>query len=126
MNRLTRALAAVIPALLLVAACGGGSGGDNGLKDKSAADILAASKAAFSSAKSVHVVGAMTKGSDAFEIDMRVTSGAESTGTVTISGSKIEIIRIGDSLYMKAPGDFYTKNGAPSVAAQLLTGKYLK
>ncbi|MDX6287810.1 MAG: hypothetical protein QOG53_3295 [Frankiales bacterium] len=130
MNRVMRALVSGVVAgtVALTAACGGGddSGADNGVANLTATEILARAKAALESAPSVHLKGVRKAGSDTYEIDLRIAQDSTAAGSITIKGDRVEIIRIGETFYVKAPAEFYTKSGAPAVAAQLLTGKYLK
>ena len=145
--RPTRVLLAVSAAALLAAACGddstSGSGAPadsraaapsssaapsaaaDGISALSATEILNRSQAAFKQADSVRLTGSGSSGSSKFGIDMRYSSDGKAIGTVTNSGQKIELRRIGQTVYLKADQAFWTST-AGAEAAKILTGKYLK
>ncbi len=45
---------------------------------------------------------------------------------MTIRGSKVDVIRAGNTAYIRAGADFYKQVGAGSAAGRLLAGKWLK
>ena len=117
------------PAVLLLvtgtlAACGGGSS-SNGVADKTPTQILTEAKQAARDAGSVHVSGSITDQGTTIGVDLHIgkTAGA---GSITLHGSKIDLVRAGDTVYIRAPASFYTSLGAGAAAGQLLDGKWLK
>jgi hypothetical protein len=94
----------LVAALAAVAGCGGSS--SNGIASKSAAEILSASKAAALAASSVH----LHTTSGEVVLDMKLASGGAS-GQLTLSGAKLEMIRIGSAFYLKAPTALYQRIG---------------
>jgi hypothetical protein len=115
---------------VLVAGCGGGSAASgqappasasatNGLEKLTAQQVLTKTKAAIDAASSVHVKG--TSGG----VSLDLTVGRSSaTGSITIEGSKIEILAVDGAAYMKADKAFWAKL-SPS-AATVLADKYVK
>jgi hypothetical protein len=122
MGRRLLILPAVAVALLL-AGCGGSS--SNGEAEKSASQILADAKRAAIEAGSVKVRGTIEDQGTAIALDLLVGTDGGS-GTMTIQGSKIDIIRIGNVVYLRAGADFYRQVGAGKGAGQLLDGRWLK
>jgi hypothetical protein len=121
-----RRLLVVTPLVLLAvlaAGCGGGSS-SNGVAAKSASQILADAKAAARKASSVHYHGSITESGTPLAVDIRISGSAGGTGSMTIQGSKVEVIRVGDKAYLKGSQAFYTQV-AGAAAAALLKGKWL-
>lgn len=140
--RPTRVLMAVSAAALVATACGddttepgaapsqagtssSAAAGDD-LSALPAAEILTRAKAAIQGAKSVHLTGGGTSGSDSFEIDMRYGAEGAATGTVSSGGQTIELRRDGETIYLKAPAAFWQSSGAGAEAAKLFGDKFLK
>jgi hypothetical protein len=135
-----RLLAAVPAAFVLLAAgCGedttagrgslaptssGSSAAGQGVAALSADEILKKATAALQAAGSVRIKGEGGTGSERFAIDLRY-AGANSTGTLGVSGQTIELRKLGQTVYLKGSREFWTSNGGEA-AAQLLTGKWLK
>jgi hypothetical protein len=116
-------LALLLPAVAL-AGCGGGSG-SNGEASKSAPAILADARQAALSADSVRVSGTIHDAGQTIGLDLSITKG-DGGGTMTIQGSKVDVVRIGNTAYIRAGADFYRKVGAGAAAGGLLAGKWLK
>jgi hypothetical protein len=108
----------------LLAGCGGGSSG-NGEASKSASQILADSKAAAKDASSVHVHGTIVSDGRPLKIDLRIDGSKGGKGTLTINGSNVDLVRIGDTAYIRGSEAFYRQVAGPAAAA-LLKGKWLK
>ena len=112
--------------LMLLAGCGGGGGTkSNGEAGKSAAEIVADAKAAATKASSVHFFGSIVENGTPLKVDIRIDGTKGGTGSMTVQGANVEIIRVGDVAYMKGSTEFYAKV-AGAAAAQLLKGKWLK
>jgi hypothetical protein len=111
-------------AAVLQAGCGG-SGSGSSEASKSASAILADARQAARTAGSVRVAGTIHDSGQTIGLDLRITPKGGG-GTMTIQGSKVDIIRSGASVYIRAPASFYEKVGAGKAAGQLLDGKWLK
>ena len=117
------ALAAAI--VLAIAGCGGSSSSGNGLESKSAQQILEATKAAASTASSVHIQGSIVTGGKPIALDMELLRGKGGKGTISQEGFTIQLIQTGGAVYINGSADFY-KHVSGSAAAALLQGKWLK
>src|SRR3954465_8639981 len=111
--------------MAFVAGCGGGSGSGNGEEDKTAGRILGDARAAATGAGSVHVTGTILDSGTRLKLDLRAGD-RPGSGPITFRGSPIRVVRIGKTLYIRAPKSFYTATGAGSATAALLAGKWLK
>lgn len=99
----------------------------NGVDALAADEILTRTKAALSAAKSFRTKGEVTKDGETARIDFTF-SGKDLAGTVEKGGIKIEAIKLGDDLFLKAPDAFWTSfipQGKASALA-LIKGKYVK
>jgi hypothetical protein len=135
-----RYLVPVAVTAMLVAGCGStsttsGSGGpatttaapvENGVDKLSATEILAKAKAALPKAKSVHVSGSSSGDGEELRLDLRVNGTAGGQGTIVTGNNRIEVIRIGQTVYLKADGEALSGLAGNPEAAKLLAGKYLK
>lgn len=124
--RLSIPVLALLTAVAVLAGCGGSSSSSgNGVADKSAAEIVAASKAAADSADSVHVSGSLVSGGTPITLDMDLIAGKGGRGRLSQNGLSFELIAIGNTVYIKGSSAFYKHIGGKA-AAQLLEGKWLK
>lgn len=114
-------------AAALLAGCGSSSSSssENGLAQKSPEQILQAAKQAAHEASTVRVKGSIANEGKALAIDLSLEKGKGATGSLTIEGSRVEIVDLENSIYIKGSPAFYSKIAGPS-AAQLLAGKWLK
>jgi hypothetical protein len=133
-----RPVAAALAAFAFLAGCGSVSGSGhpegsgpsgsaaaaNGVADLAAKEILARAQQALGTAKSVHIKGDGFSEGEQFAIDMQYGTGA-ATGSMTINGQTIELLRIGETVYFKGSPAFWRSIGGAS-AAELLKGRYLK
>lgn len=129
----------LVVVLLAAAGCGGGGGGGgggstaggggkpSGEAGKSANAVLADAIKAADAASSVRMSGQIAASGRQVGVDLSIVKGKGATGTLTLSGSKIDIVLIGKKGYMRAPTAFWTKFAGASGAAigQLLAGKWL-
>lgn len=127
----TRYAGALTAASLLVAlgaalasGCGSSSNG-NGLAAKSPEAIVAAAKQAAAGAASVHVSGSTVSEGKPISLDMELVSGKGGKGRITLEGLAINLVEVGNAVYINGSAAFY-KHVAGSAAAQLLQGKWLK
>lgn len=119
------ALAVLALSAGLVTGCGGSKSSSNGVASKSADQIVAAAKAAADSATSVHASGSGSDNGVPLVIDLHIVAGKGGKGTLAEHGLSFDLIRIGDTAYIKGSHAFY-KKFAGAAAAQLLEGKWLK
>jgi hypothetical protein len=110
---------------LVAAGCGSSSSG-NGVASKPPLQILQAAVGAMKAAKSVHISGTITKGTQTIVIDATTFSNGDVDGTFTESGNPAEIIKIGSTDYLKTNAAFYESTGAPSSIANLMGGKWIE
>lgn len=106
----------------LLAGCGGS--GSSGEASKSAAAILADARQAALAAENVRIVGTVHNGQEriSFELTLAQNRGG---GTVTLDGSKVELVRTGNTAYVRAGADFYRRFDAQA-AIPRLAGKWVK
>jgi hypothetical protein len=109
--------------VVLVAGCGGGSS-SNGEAGKSAQQVVADARQAADSAKIVHVVGGGVDNSRPLKLDLWIGDG-KGKGHLEESGLAFDIVRIGDTVYLKAKSSFWKRFGG-SAAAALLHDKWVK
>jgi hypothetical protein len=119
------ALALVLAGVVLVG-CGshGSSASANGEASKSADKVLADTKAAADSASSARVSGNIVSSGTPIKLDLSMGSG-QAKGSMSTSGLSFDLIRIGNTAYIRGSDDFY-KHFAGAAVAQLLHGKWLK
>jgi hypothetical protein len=120
------ALALVLTAALL-AGCGGSgkTAKPNDEESKPASRVLADAKAAATSASSAHVSGSIKSSGTPITLDLTTSRGKGAKGSMSTSGLKFDLVRIGDTVYVRGSDEFY-KHFAGPVAAQLLHGKWIK
>jgi len=114
---------------VVLAGCGGGSSGpkDNGVSAKTAQQILDAATAAVASKGTVHAAGSRSAGGQTVSLDVHLDSTHDSaTGFVTVNGDRLDLVRIGTTLYIKASPSLLQKQGATAAQASLLGNKWLK
>jgi hypothetical protein len=99
---------------------------DNGVAELSADEILSKTQQALRDAESVHVKGEGTSDGETFGVDMRFSGSKGATGTLSAEGQTIELLRIGETVYIKADAEFWNSTTGSSAAGELLEGKYLK
>jgi hypothetical protein len=120
------ALALVLTAALL-AGCGSSkkAAKANGEATKPANRVLADAKTAATSASSVHVTGSIASGGTPITLDLAMARGKGAKGAMSTNGGEFDLVRIGDTAYIRG-SDAFLKQNAGAAAAQLLHGKWLK
>jgi hypothetical protein len=120
------AFALVLTAALL-AGCGGGkkAAKSNGEAAKAANRVLADAKAAATKASSVHVSGQVASGGTPITLDLSMAGDKGAKGSMSTNGLEFEIVRIGDTAYIRGSDAFY-QHYAGAAVAHLLHGKWLK
>ena len=121
------ALALVVTALLL-AGCGGSKKQEttsNGEASKPADQVLADAKSAATSASSAHVSGSLVSNGTPVTIDLSLARGKGAEGSASVNGLGFDLVKIGDTAYIKGSDAFY-RHFAGAAIAQLIQGKWLK
>jgi hypothetical protein len=120
-------LVALVVAAALLTGCGSGgsSSNGNGEASKSPAQVLADAKTAASSASSAHVAGNIDSSGTKISLDLSMARGKGAKGSMSTNGSSFDLVRVGDTLYIRGSDAFWRQNGG-ALAAQLLHGKWLK
>ena len=121
---LRRLLPALVVLMVAAAGCGGGSK-SNGEAAKTADQVVTDAKTAATSAKAVHVSGSITDAGQPLTLDITIVKDAGGQGTMSESGLKFEIIRVGSKAYIKG-SDAFLRKFAGAAGAQLLKGKWLQ
>jgi hypothetical protein len=119
---------AFLLAAVLLAGCGSGSGNGsngNGEASKPPAQVLSDARAAASNASSAHVSGNIDSAGTKIGLDLSTVRGKGATGSMSTNGASFDLIRIGDTVYIKGSDAFLKANGG-ALAARLLHGKWLK
>jgi hypothetical protein len=118
--------APLLTLVALLAGCGGSSSSsNNGVADKSSADILAATKVASDAATTVHVSGSIVSDGSPITLDLNLLANKGGRGQLSENGLSFELIQVGKTVYIKGSPAFYKHIGG-TAAAQLLEGKWLK
>jgi hypothetical protein len=122
-----RAAFLILVVVALLVGCGSSSKSakPNGEVSKPAERVVADAKAAVASASSVHVSGNIVSSGTPITLDVSMATGKGAIGSMTSSGLKFDVVRVGDTAYIKGSDDFY-KQYAGAAVAQLLHGKWLK
>jgi hypothetical protein len=125
--RAARRRTAISPALALAIALaaltGCGSSTSNGIASKNASEILAAAKAAAQSATSVHIEAHNAQGLLTLALNLDLTSNGGHAHIIGL-GVDFEVIRTGNTLYLKGNPTFYRRLGG--AAAHAPPGAWLK
>lgn len=109
--------------VVVVAGCGGGKK-TNGEETKSAAQVVADAQAAAKSASIVHVVGGGVDNGRPIKLDLWVGDG-KGKGHLEEGGLSFDIVRVGDTVYVKGGAAFWKRFGGAAAAA-LLHDKWVK
>jgi hypothetical protein len=120
------AFALVLTAVLLTG-CGGQSKSakPNGEASKPADRVFADAKSAATSASSAHVAGNLVAADTPITLDLDLARGKGAKGSMTTDGLQFDIVRMGDTAYIRGSDAFY-RHFAGSAIAQLLHGRWLK
>jgi hypothetical protein len=123
-----RALAlAFVLTTVLLAGCGSSkkAAPANDEASKPAAQVLTDAKSAATQASSAHVVGSIKSTGTPITIDLSTARNKGAKGSMSTSGLSFDLVRIGDTLYIRG-SDAFLKHFAGAAAAQLLHGRWLK
>lgn len=122
-RRLLSALSATILAAGAIAGCGSSS--TNGVESKSPTEIVSAAQKAAESAKSVRVSGSVSTAGLKLSLDLQIAQGKGAKGSISEGPLSFELVRLGNSVYIKGSSAFY-EHFAGGEAAKLLEGKWLQ
>ncbi len=116
-----------IVAIVLVATGGKKSGPPlNGVEKQSATDALTTTRQALRDAKSAQISGTVSSSGQSIRFNVSLT-GSDSKGTLTISNNDVQLIKIGQTVYIKGDQDFLKKYaGSNTAVLDQLNGKWLK
>lgn len=131
--RVRTVLVASIAAGVVLGGCGtatpssGGTGStvaasssSNGIESMSVQQILAATKAAASAQKSVHVVGkVLESGATMVSMDLSLVKGLGGYGTIAMGKLSFQIVTTQTEMYLKADKSFWEMSGGPGAAAMV-------
>lgn len=113
-TRMARVASACAAVSLVLVACGGSSGEAS----KSAATILSDANHAASAATSVHVQGTVSAQGQNVPIDLRIGP-AGAVGTGSFLGTNVDIIRVGDNIYVRGAAKVLGGFLGPQVATKV-------
>jgi hypothetical protein len=119
---MARRLAVAVLHLLVVAGCGGGS--TNGEAKKPAGRVVTDAQQAAARARIVHVVGNGIDNGTPLKLDLWLANG-KGKGHLEERGAGFDVVRIGDTMYVKGSSAFL-KRFAGAAAAALLHDRWLK
>jgi hypothetical protein len=120
---MARRLVLALLVVVAVAGCGGGSS-SNGEAKKTAGQVIADAKNAALDAKLVHVTGRGTDNGAPLKINLWIGNG-KGKGHLEENGLAFDVVRVGDTAYIKGGSAFLTKFAGAGAAA-LLHDKWLK
>jgi len=113
----------------LLAGCGGGGGSKapkpNNEASKPADQVFADARSAATSASSAHVSGSLVANGTPFTLDLSTVRNKGATGSVSIRGLQFDLVKIGDTAYIKG-SDAFLKHFAGAAIAQLIHGRWVK
>jgi hypothetical protein len=119
-----RAAIALAGLALLAGGCGGGGSSSNGEASADPQTVVDDAQAAALGAKGVHVSGTIVDSGQKLTIDLDLVKDKGGRGTFSEQGLTFQVVRVGDTLYIKGSDAFYRKF-AGEVAAQLLHDRWL-
>ena len=125
--RATATATALALTAALLAGCGGSGkpAKTNDEASKPAARVLADANAAAKSASSAHVSGSIKSNGTPIMLNLTTVRGKGAKGSMSTNGLTFDLVRIGDTLYIRG-SDAFLKHFAGAAVAQLLHGKWLK
>jgi len=122
-SRLVIAVLVALAVVGAVSACGGSS--DNGVAAKSPDEIVSTASSALEAVQTVHISGSVANGNTPLTLDLSLVTGKGATGSMSDGGLSFQIIGLDQTVYINGSPAFWRHFGG-SVAAALLTGKWLK
>ena len=120
---------AIIVAVILLATGGSNKNNSNalnGVQTQNGTDALTSARVALRNAKSVHLTGTVNSDGQAITLDLELV-GDNSQGTLTVDNNDVQLIKLGESVYIKGDPGFLAKYANGNTAAvKALNGKWLK
>jgi hypothetical protein len=118
---------AIIVAVILLASGGGkDKSALNGVQTQTGTQALTSARVALRNAQSVHLTGTVKSDGQNITVDLELV-GANSQGTLTVDNNDVQLIKLGETVYIKGDPDFLTKYANGNAAAvKALNGKWLK
>lgn len=116
---------------LVASACGGSSASDkttstgNGIVHESAQRIVGTALTLMQSATSFAVTGTLSQSGTTIDIDFRLFSNGDASGTITQAGVSAQLVKIGARGYVNAPAAFWNTDGALPADATKLAGRWV-
>lgn len=111
---------------------GGGNGGGgstaatNGVEKQSSTQALTSARVALRGATSTHLTGTVTSDGSPVQLDLTL-AGNNSQGTLTINNNDVQLIKVGDTVFIKGDPDFLKQfAGGNAAAVEALNGKWLQ
>ncbi|HEX4520976.1 MAG TPA: hypothetical protein VH063_15455 [Gaiellaceae bacterium] len=123
--RLTLAASVAVLAALVAGVGGSTAAAPNGVELKTAGQILTASRAAVAQAATVHIVGTIADKGGPITLNLKLINSKVGVGRLSVGGATFNIIRIGNTLYLKADRKFLEANGG-AAAVKVLAGRWFK
>jgi hypothetical protein len=119
-------VAIIVAAILLAGGGGKNENALNGVQSQTGTDALTSTRVALRNAKSVHLTGMVNSNGQAITLDLELVGG-DSQGTLTIDNNDVQLIKLGETVYIKGDPDFLSKYANGNTAAvKVLNGKWLK
>ncbi len=118
-----RAAVGVLFLVLVLAACGGsGSSGEAG---KSAKQIVQDAIKTAQTAHSVRMSGSIPGPTSSLSVDLQAAKPSSATGTISLGGTHVRIVRNGNTVYVNGDRAFWTRLLGVA-AAKAYAGRWLK
>jgi hypothetical protein len=115
-------LAAVLLVAFVAVLVGAGPGGE---ASKTPAQVLTDMKQATQTAKSVHFAGTINAPGSKVVLDLTIERGVGGAGRIVENGLVIDVVRIGEKVYVHGSDAFYRKF-AGKTGVQLFHGRWLE
>lgn len=110
----------------LAAGCGSSKPSSTSAEvSKPGAQVLKDAQRAASFASSVHAAGHGVQAGQTITLDLSITSGSGAVGKFTLFGGTVELIRIGDKLYLRGDRPFWKHFGGNGVKVGLLANRWV-
>ncbi len=97
----------------------------NGIDKLAPAEIVARSRQAVLQAPSVRIKADLTERGERTKFDLRLKGAAGGSGVLYVDGQRIDLLRVRETVYLKASTQFWKVNGAGRMSSALGT-KYVK
>jgi hypothetical protein len=129
MGKLTRRTLLSVLGIVSIGSVAAGcssSPASNGVASKSPAQIVQAAVTAMKAAKSVHISGSISNAGKTTGIDATTFANGDIDGSISQNANSVDIVKIGNTDYIKTTESFYEAEGASSSIAALMAGKWIE